>query len=186
MDPITVATGVLTVLTPFLVEGGKAAARKAGEALWAALEKRFKGNPAAETALVDLKATPEDADNQAALRKEIRKLAEADAAFKAELEKLLAAAEAEAPGSVHIEVRDGAAALPIATKPEPPPVLPAVRPIAMESLLVPVTAPLPMAMSYADDAFGTVQVDGPPTAIPPIGPKTRPVEPIVMVPVFQH
>ncbi|HQE98898.1 MAG TPA: hypothetical protein PLG06_04085, partial [Anaerolineae bacterium] len=75
MDPITVATGVLTVLTPFLVEGGKAAARKAGETLWAALEKRFKGNPAAETALVDLKATPEDADNQAALRKEIRKLA---------------------------------------------------------------------------------------------------------------
>jgi len=111
MDPITVATGVLTVLTPFLVEGGKAAARKAGEALWAALEKRFKGNPAAETALVDLKATPEDADNQAALRKEIRKLAEADAAFKAELEKLLAAAEAEAPGSVHIAVRDGAAAV---------------------------------------------------------------------------
>ena len=111
MDPITVATGVLTVLTPFLVEGGKAAARKAGEALWAALEKRFKGNPAAETALVDLKATPEDADNQAALRKEIRKLAEADAAFKAELEKLLAAAEAEAPGSVHIEVRNGAVAV---------------------------------------------------------------------------
>jgi len=49
------ATGVLTVLTPLLVEGGKAAARKAGEALRVALEKRFKGNPAAETALVDLK-----------------------------------------------------------------------------------------------------------------------------------
>ena len=111
MDPITVATGVLTVLTPFLVEGGKAVARKAGEALWATLERRFKGNPAAETALVDLKAAPEDADNQAALRKEIRKLAEADAAFQAELERLLAAAEAEAPGSVHIEVRDGAAAV---------------------------------------------------------------------------
>ncbi len=111
MDPITVATGVLTVLTPFLVEGGKAAARKAGEALWAALEKRFKGNPAAETALVDLKATPEDADNQAALRKEIRKLAEADAAFKAELEKLLAAAEAEAPGTVYSAILTGGGAI---------------------------------------------------------------------------
>lgn len=111
MDPITVATGVLTVLTPFLVEGGKAAAKKAGEALWATLERRFKDNPAAETALVDLKAAPEDADNQAALRKEIRKLAEADAAFQAELERLLAAAEAEAPGSVHIEVRNGAVAV---------------------------------------------------------------------------
>jgi len=111
MDPIAIATGVLTVLTPFLMEGGKAAAKKAGEALWAALEKRFKGNLVAEEALVDVKAKPQDEDNQAALRKQIRKLAEADAAFKAELERLLAAAEAEAPGSVRIEVRDGAAAV---------------------------------------------------------------------------
>ncbi len=111
MDPITVATGVLTVLTPFLVEGGKAAAKKAGEALWAALERRFKGNPAAEEALVDVKAKPQDEDNQAVLRKEIRKLAEADAAFQAELEKLLAAAEAEAPGTVYSAILTGNGAI---------------------------------------------------------------------------
>lgn len=111
MDPMTIATGVLTVLTPFLLEGGKAAAKKAGEALWATLEKRFKGSPAAETALVDLQAAPEDADNQAALRKEIRKLAEADAAFRAELEQLLMAAQAEAPGSSYYATLTGDGAI---------------------------------------------------------------------------
>lgn len=101
MEPITIATAVLTVLTAFLVEGGKAAAKKAGEALWAVLEKRFSGHPAAETALVDLKAAPQDLDNQAALRKEVRKLAEADAAFREELRQLLDAAESAAPGTVY-------------------------------------------------------------------------------------
>jgi hypothetical protein len=58
-----------------------------------------------------MKAAPEDPDNQADLRKQVRKLAEADDEFRAELQRLLAAAEAEAPGSVHVEVRDGAAAV---------------------------------------------------------------------------
>ena len=111
MDPIQIATAVLTVLAPFLVEGGKAAAKKAGESLWNALEKRFQGRPAAETALVDLKQEPQDPDNQAALRKEVRKLVQADAGFRAEILDLLKAAEVASPGVTYTAtVGDGAVA----------------------------------------------------------------------------
>ncbi|MCD6344367.1 MAG: hypothetical protein J7M17_02005 [Anaerolineae bacterium] len=111
MDPLQIATAVLTVLAPFLMEGGQATAKKAGESLWSALEKRFQGRPAAETALVDLKQEPQDLDNQAALCKEVRKLVKADAGFRAEILDLLKAAEAASPGVTYTAtVQDGAAA----------------------------------------------------------------------------
>ena len=68
MDPTSIATAVVAFLAPYLAEGGKAVAKKAGEALVAALERRFKGKPAAEEAMNDMKATPQDEDVQAALR----------------------------------------------------------------------------------------------------------------------
>jgi len=97
MDPATIANTVVAFLTPYLAKGGEAVARKAGEALVGALERRFKGQPVPQTALEDLKTDPEDADNQAALRKELRKALAADDEFLAELARLLEQARAEAP-----------------------------------------------------------------------------------------
>lgn len=119
MDPATIATTAVAFLSPYLVEGGKVVAKKAGESLWAALERRFKDKPVPETALKDLKADPQDPDNQAALRKELKKALTADADFLAAVGKLLEQAEAEAAaagqqisltGSGAIAVGDGAVA----------------------------------------------------------------------------
>jgi len=111
MDPVTIATGVVAFLSPYLVEAGKSAAKKGGEALMAALERRFKDKPVPETALKDLKTDPQDPDNQAALRKELKKSLAADADFLAELAKLLEEAKAEAPAAfTQVTVRGSGAA----------------------------------------------------------------------------
>lgn len=64
--------------------------------LWKAVAARFRGLPAAETAATDLVAAPEEPDNQAAFRKELRKALEADPAFAAEFRRLLDEARAQA------------------------------------------------------------------------------------------
>ena len=119
MDPVTIATAAVAFLSPYLLEGGKAAAKKAGESLWAALERRFKDKPVPETALKDLQADPQDPDNQAALRKELKKALTTDADFMAAVTRLLEQAEAEAAaagqqisltGSGAIAVGNGAVA----------------------------------------------------------------------------
>ncbi|OQY20879.1 MAG: hypothetical protein B6I35_09760 [Anaerolineaceae bacterium 4572_32.2] len=119
MDPVTIATAAVAFLSPYLLEGGKAAAKKAGESLIAALERRFKDKPVPETALKDLQADPQDPDNQAALRKELKKSLAADADFMAAVTRLLEQAEAEAAaagqqisltGSGAIAVGNGAVA----------------------------------------------------------------------------
>ena len=117
MDPVSVAMAVVAFLSPYLAEGGKAAAKKGGEALVSTLERRFKGKPAAEEALQDVKAAPQDADAQAALRLQLKKALAADAGFMAAVVRLLEQAEAEAAGqqisltgSGAIAVGDGAVA----------------------------------------------------------------------------
>ena len=119
MDPVTIATAAVAFLSPYLLEGGKAAAKKAGESLWAALERRFKDKPVPETALKDLQADPKDPDNQAALRKELKKALTADADFMAAVTRLLEQAQSEAAaagqhisltGSGAIAVGNGAVA----------------------------------------------------------------------------
>ena len=61
MDPATLATTVLAVLTPYLVKArGKLAEEVGGSLpehagkLWLTLVKKFKGKPAAEQAITDL------------------------------------------------------------------------------------------------------------------------------------
>ena len=112
MDPVTIATGVVAFLSPFLVEGGKAMAKKAGEALVAALERRFKDRPAAQEALGDVKKEPRNEDFQAALRVQLQKALAADEEFLAEAARLLKEAQAEAPDAGYrAELRgDGAIA----------------------------------------------------------------------------
>ena len=110
MDPATIATTVVAFLAPYLAEGGRAVAKKAGEALVGALERRFKGQPVPQTALDDFKADPQDGDNQGALRKELKKALAADDEFLAELAQLLEQAQAEAPApTYHAEVHGSGA-----------------------------------------------------------------------------
>jgi hypothetical protein len=63
--------------------------------MWKALTEKFKGHPAAEEAVQDLVAQPEDEDNLAAFRKELRKALEADPDFAVELEGLLQHAKSQ-------------------------------------------------------------------------------------------
>ena len=109
MDPAAVATTVVAFLSPYLVEGGKAAAKKVGEKLVAAIEQRFKGKPAAEEALEDVKNDPQDEDIQAALRVQLKKAMQKDEAFAAELAELLEEAKAAGPPTYHAEVHGSGA-----------------------------------------------------------------------------
>ncbi len=87
-----VAAAVVTALVPYLTEGGKAAARKAGEALFEALKRRFSGRTIAEAALEEFEADPADEENRQTLEAQIRKALKQDADFLAELTELLKAA----------------------------------------------------------------------------------------------
>ena len=97
MEPISViAAAAITILIPYFQEVGKGFAKKAGESAWEkcedlyqALIKKFKGKPSAEEALSDLKNNPTDEDNQASLRKELRKFLEVDKVFAEELSRLI-------------------------------------------------------------------------------------------------
>jgi len=78
---------------------GKAADAVTGEIveaaghLWDKVKAKLTG-AAAKEAVADFEAAPDDADNQAALRKEIRKAAEGDPAFATELRELVQTIEA--------------------------------------------------------------------------------------------
>ena len=104
MDVAAIATTVVAFLSPYLVEGGKAAAKKVGEKLVAAIERRFKGKSAAEEALIDVKNNPQDEDFQAALRVQLKKAMKKDEAFAAELAELLDEAKAAAPATYQAAV----------------------------------------------------------------------------------
>jgi hypothetical protein len=100
MEPIALATAAVAFLSPYLVKAGEKTAETIGEKLpeavgkvWNAIIAKFRGNAAAETAVKDLVEAPEDDDNQAALRKELRKVLQTDAGFTAELERLLSSAQ---------------------------------------------------------------------------------------------
>ena len=96
MDAVTLAATAVTFLSSCLVKAGEKAAEKVGEKLpdvagkmWNAIAARFKDRPAAKEAVKDLVARPEDQDNQAAFRKELRKALESERTFAAEFEQLL-------------------------------------------------------------------------------------------------
>ena len=109
MDPVSIASAVVTFLIPFLAEGGKAAAKKGGEALIGALERRFKDKPAAQEALDDVKKEPQDEDLQAVLRVQLKKMLAADEAFRAELTQLVEQLKT-APGAGIVAQGEGAVA----------------------------------------------------------------------------
>lgn len=102
MDPQAIATTAVSVLSPYLAKAGEKAVEEVGKKLpetlgrvWRSITARLSGKPAAEEAAKDLAATPEDNDNQAAFRKELRKMLETDSAFATELAALLHSAQRE-------------------------------------------------------------------------------------------
>ncbi len=113
MDPTALAATATALLAPYVAKAGEKLAEKVGEKLpeqmgklWTAIAARFKGKPAAEEAVKDLAAKPDDEDNQAAFRKELKKVLEADTDFVAELEKLLKSTS----GDIIVNTGSGAAA----------------------------------------------------------------------------
>ncbi len=96
MDPATIASAVVAFLAPYLAEGGKAVAKKAGEALWNTIERRLRGTPAEKT-LEGLRANPQDKRIQGALEWQLEEVLKADREFLAELAHLLEEVQREAP-----------------------------------------------------------------------------------------
>jgi hypothetical protein len=103
MDPATLAATVLAVLTPYFIKAGEKLAEnvigslpeQAGK-LWTTLVNKFKGKPAAEEAMADLVKNPDDEDNQAAMRKQIKKAIEEEPDLLPALAALLEKARTEA------------------------------------------------------------------------------------------
>jgi hypothetical protein len=94
MDPVIIATSVVTWLVPYLAQAGESVTKKIGERFYAAIKARVEDKPSAKEAINDLEKAPTDEDAQAAMRVQLKKLLTEDSAFAAEVEKLLQAAEA--------------------------------------------------------------------------------------------
>ena len=99
MDPkviATLASSIVAVLAPYLAKAsaeftkeiGKIGIEKVG-ALYQAIKAHFQSQPAAEEALKDMEATPDDEDTQAALRLQLKKQMEADPTFADMLRQLV-------------------------------------------------------------------------------------------------
>ena len=99
MDPAlltALAASAFTVLQPHLSELAQSAAEALGKkvpdaigALWGKLRARFADKPAADEALKDLLANPDDSDLQAAFRVQLKKLLQDDAGFADEVKGLV-------------------------------------------------------------------------------------------------
>jgi putative heme iron utilization protein len=95
MDPVTLGGSAVALVAPYLVEGGTELAKKVGgEAgerivkLYDTVKAKLTGSGAAKD-VADFEQAPADQDNQAALRKELKKALEADPAFREELAQLI-------------------------------------------------------------------------------------------------
>ena len=102
MEPVTIATKAVELLSPYLVKVGEKAAEKIGGQLpaqvgkvWTAITSKFRGQPIAERAVTDWVAQPEDKDNEAAFRKELREVLKVDLPFLSELSQLLISVQRE-------------------------------------------------------------------------------------------
>jgi hypothetical protein len=74
MDPATIATLVVSWLVPYLAQAGEAVTKKMGERFYTAVKSRIEDKPSAKEAINDLEKAPTDADAQAALRLQLKKL----------------------------------------------------------------------------------------------------------------
>jgi hypothetical protein len=87
MDPASLAAAAVAVLSPYLVEGGKEAAKTAAKDVYAWLKGKLTGRVA--EALGNLEKDPASKDNRADLREQLAKALEADPTLLAELRRIL-------------------------------------------------------------------------------------------------
>jgi hypothetical protein len=85
-------------------EAATDAATSLGGRLLGRIIGRAGSRPAVEEAVADLAADPDDADSQAALRVQVKKLLAADKQFAEEIRQMLAAAGSGSVGSVSQQV----------------------------------------------------------------------------------
>jgi hypothetical protein len=104
MDPLTLASAAVAMLSPYFDKIGEGAAKKIGEdavetggKLFGWMRAKLSGR--AKEALDDLAAKPNSEDNQADLRKQLVKALEADPTLVAELRAMLPA-DVQDPGSM--------------------------------------------------------------------------------------
>jgi hypothetical protein len=92
------ATAAVALVGPYVAKGAEELAKKVGAEvgsrvvkLWDALKAKLAG----KEALADFEKQPEDADQQASLRVQLRKALEADPEFRAEVTRLVEAIPTE-------------------------------------------------------------------------------------------
>jgi len=107
MDATTLAASVVTLLSPLLMKAGEKAIEKIGGKLpeavgviWESIRQKIGRKEAAKEAMKDFIAKPDDPDNEAAFRKELRKVFELDWQYAKELEKMLDVAKAQLGDSI--------------------------------------------------------------------------------------
>jgi hypothetical protein len=106
MDPQTiniVAATAVGILSSFLAKAGEAATKKVGEDIYQAVKARLGKKSATQETLTDLEKAPNDADFQAALRVQLRKLMAEDQTFAAQLHDLLQEAGNTRSGALIIQ-----------------------------------------------------------------------------------
>ena len=115
MDPATLAASATAFLAPYLLKAGQKLAGQAVDHLpegvnkvWNYVMEKFHEKPAAVEAANDLAADADDEDNQAAFRKELKKLLQ-DPAVIAEFSGLLAKGK-ESQG-ISVSAGDGGVAI---------------------------------------------------------------------------
>jgi hypothetical protein len=123
MDVTTFAKDLAVFLIPFLpylLKAGEKAAEEAGKklggdawdrakGLWAKLRPKVEAKPAAQEAVQDAAATPNDNDIQAALRLQLRKLLAEDAVLAREIERVWQ--EAQQAGAIVIAAGERSVAI---------------------------------------------------------------------------
>jgi hypothetical protein len=116
MDPVTLAVTATSLFVPYVEQMAGKTAEKIGEQLpatvgkvWTAIRTKFAGKPAAEEAILDVTAKPENPLFQSALTNQLCKVLEADPTFAAEFERLLAEAQTDSSRTI-INIGSGAIA----------------------------------------------------------------------------
>ena len=116
MDITILSATAVALLSPYLAEAGKAAAKKAGEAIadtvpkiYQVIKAKFAQKPTAAEALTELEKNPTDEDLQAAIRVQLKKLLAEDSSFANQLQQLIETAQAVAASNITNVTGDGIA-----------------------------------------------------------------------------
>ncbi len=83
------AAAAVSLLVSFLSKAGEAGSQQAGQDIYRQLKQRFSRRPGVQEALTDLQERPADADIQAAVRLQLRKLIAEDQVFRTELQRIV-------------------------------------------------------------------------------------------------